>query len=667
MDKRNESQQTAAHRPPTPSRNALRARSQGQALVIIALSMVVLILFVGLGVDVANLMGKKAKLQSATDASVLSAVQLLSGSSAVTNTAQTKALQMLQTNGILSNTLNSGQTVVNFPGPNQISLHAVQRVDTFFMRLIPAFVTVDISADATADINSYAEINAKPNGPAGVVTELNLQVWGTDSWRRNGNAYSPMYWPKQDTSTWLPPAVATPNPLYKEMPYGYLYRIDVPPSYVGSYDKLVVQMFDPDSYNRPDNPPAWPTPIPCYTLGCVPVVPTPVPDNFASCTNPRPDPPDPGSGCTSNGASYNTAMKLNGFPPPANPGSSTGGRPAFWRVDELRPPYTKNGSSYSYDSSYATTSLYTLWHFNPDITSAFDNPDTLSDQPANATYNCGSGLQKCISGYSVGWDAKTDLRWYQPPGFLITLRDPNNPGCSYSNGATQNLCYQPEGNGGFYFYLYVRGTAGSSENNHDLRVGPPNGARNDKCDDTVVTSSNLYQTDCYVNQLYYKNATSQKPDWNDGGARIFAKRALPLNLDTGGSIPMLFTQVSKNAAGQVLGVRHFDQDCNGGCGSVMRYQMQICGTTLTDGGSFGDDSAFVDVGQGWVGGNDLWTDGTHPDPEPVSIPADTSQFFVNPNTGSKCQSSWLRMYRYPSYSQDTTVWEMPYIRPRLIK
>src|SRR5438105_3523262 len=53
-------------------------RSKGQALLLIALVMTVLILFVGLGVDVGNLMGKRAKLQSAVDSSALSAAQLLS-------------------------------------------------------------------------------------------------------------------------------------------------------------------------------------------------------------------------------------------------------------------------------------------------------------------------------------------------------------------------------------------------------------------------------------------------------------------------------------------------------------------------------------------------------------------------------------------------------------
>ena len=60
-------------------------------------------------------------------------------------------------------------------------------------------------------------------------------------------------------------------------------------------------------------------------------------------------------------ADYDTAMHLNAFP---------NGRPAFWRVDELRTPYNTTFTG-QYSSSNATTSQYTLWHFSPHISSAW--------------------------------------------------------------------------------------------------------------------------------------------------------------------------------------------------------------------------------------------------------------------------------------------------------
>jgi hypothetical protein len=138
---------------------------------------------------------------------------------------------------------------------------------------------------------------------------------------------------------------------------------------------------------------------------------------------------------------------------------------------------------------------------------------------------------------------------------------------------------------------------------------------------------------------------------------------LPLNLVTGSSFPLAFTQVNKNAAGQTLGVRHFDQDCNNGCGSAMQYQMQVCGCT-----DLNNPSCWSNIGVGYVGADNSWTDGTHPDPEPVYIPVEGSaQYNLFFGNSGQCPTSWLRIQSNPSYTGDTTVWEMPYIRPRIIK
>src|SRR4051812_20145203 len=100
--------------------SALARRSRGQTLVIVALMMTVLLLFVGLGVDVGNLMAKRAKLQSATDSATLSAALLMADSNVNPNIVATKAMQILNTNGVLTPTLNMGQTQVTFPATNQV-------------------------------------------------------------------------------------------------------------------------------------------------------------------------------------------------------------------------------------------------------------------------------------------------------------------------------------------------------------------------------------------------------------------------------------------------------------------------------------------------------------------------------------------------------------------
>jgi hypothetical protein len=574
-------------------------RTNGQAMIIVALMMLVLVLFVGLGIDAGNLMGKKAKLQSAVDASALSAALTIVGGTIVTPTTNAKAYQILESNGVPSSTLVG--RLIDFPAPNQVHVRAVQRVPTLIMGIVPAFRTVDISAEATADVNSYAEINIKPFGSPGIVTELNLMTWGADSWRRGGDAYSPVF----GIGSGL-----TANPEHPKQPYGYLYRIDVPPSYTSTH--LLVEFFDPDSYNQPGQPPAWPVATPGTAT------PTPSANQYASCGNPRP------GTCTSSGADQDTGMKLNAFP---------SGRPAFWRVDEIRIPYNRPFGG-EYNSADATTTQYTLWHFGTHITSAFGDPALLSDQPSGGY----------LARYTVGWNAATDLAWYRPNGFDIQLQ-----------GGLGNDLFQREQNGGFYFYLFVQGISGSSENNFDIRVGPPE------------SNGGGCSTPCNVNQQYL---TGNPADWQDGGARVFAKRALPLNLDTGASFPLMFTQVSKNAAGQVLGVRHFDQDCNAGCGSQMQYQMQVCGCA-----NLADPTCWTNIGVGYVGDNDAWLappdashPGGYPDPEPVNIPLEGTALYTTLfGSSGQCPTSWMRIASNPSYSGDTTVWEMPYIRPRLIK
>ncbi len=571
---------------PESSLPAAPSQEAGQTLLLVALMMVTLLLFVGLGVDVANLMARRAKLQSAVDTSALSAVQMLVGNAPTS--PQIKAEQIMEANGIPLSSL-SQPLEVTLPVAQQVRVRAVERVETYFIRLLPAFARVDISAEAIADVNNYAEILAKPYGVPGVVNELNLMVWGRESHRGTGDAYSP------HTIDGL-----ITNPEYSQLPYGYLFRVDVPSNYpdVTGTTLLTLEIFDADSYNRPGAPPTYSPPLTA--------------DEFASCSNPQ----LPSGTCTTGGSNADTGLKLNAF---------SSGKPAFWRVDEYRRTYSRTAD---YNDAYATTTQYTLWHFDTNITSAFGDPTVLSDQSGGAY----------LSRYTIktSQTVPTDLRWYQPAGFQVDL----------NNFAT-------EATGGWYFYLYVRGTAGSSENNYDLRAGPPQ----------PYSCATPTEDHCYVNQLYWDNLDPSAVLWETGGAQVYAKRALPLNLDTGASFPLVFAQLSKFASGQTLGVRHFDQDCHSGCGAAQRYQMQLCGCS-----DLSNDACWVDIAQGAVGPDNGWRYNTNPDPEPVRIPAEgTAQYNLFFGVGGTCDTSWLRLYRHRSASQDTTVWELPFFRPRIVR
>lgn len=657
-------------------RRVERPRSKGQALLIIALMMTMLVLFVGLGVDVGNLMGKRAKLQSAVDASALSAAQLLTDG-VVTTTVQTKAYQMLEANGILSNTLASKTVDVNID-LRQVRVQAVQHVDTFFMRIVPLWRIVDVSAEATADLNAFAEMNIKPYGQPGVVNELMLQTWGPYSWRGGGDVYSP------ENNPAAGPGVL--NDEHDSQPYGYLFRIDVPPGFED--DKLSLQIFDPDTYNRQDNMPTptfTPLPPTCSPLPCTPpptaIPPTPAAYDSSYFWCAQSLITVPGS-CTGNDTTYdNPALRLDGYRTPTAwvqaPWSY--GRAAVWRVDEYRRLYTDpniNPNGNELQPSWPTQTNFTLWHFDPRITSAFGDPATLSDQFVNGTPV--PVRSKYISRGETDMNGNfTDLAWIEPWAPIV-LTDPSCGGD----------CFQRESDGSIYFYLYVQTDLGSSENDYDLRVGPvsQNYANGYNCRTISARWSTSYNNICYSNEQFYRQNKNTLADWDDGGARIFAKRALPINLATGGSFPMLYTQVSQKAAGQTLAVKHFDQDCTSPsrpCGSASTYQMQVCvnvnTTTPCDSpncepcSSLLNSACFRDITNGiaYRGPDNGWYCSTCPQPEKVNIPVEgTGQYslFFGPggNLGS-CSTSWLRLASNLSYSNDTTVWEMPYKRPRLIK
>lgn len=653
-----------------------RPRSRGQALLIIALMMTVLILFVGLGVDVGNLMARRAKLQSAVDASALSAAQLLTGN-INTSTVQTKAYQLLEANGVLSPTLSTRSVTINTE-LRQVQVSAVQRVDTFFMRIIPIWATVEVSAQATADLNSFAELNIKPYGKVGVANELMLQSWGPNSWRRGGDVYSPDY------IGGLPAVVNDEN---ANQPYGYLFRIDVPPDFED--DELVIQFFDPDTYNnRTSVPTPTPTrtPTPWGTIGGpAPATNTPNAYDpiFFWCVTPVPGTPTSiADECSGNNTdSINPALKLNGYLGSRSDwvNAWNAGRVAVWRVDEYRRPYNVSSGdlgppgSNDYDPAWPTQTDFDLWHFNPRITSAFGDPSELSDQP---------GGGKVRDRFTVRYnELNTDLAWYEP-WEPIKLNDPS---CS---GYSGDDCFERESNGSFYFYLYVSTSAGSSENDFDIRVGPKttNYAQGYNCRSLSGWSASSPSI-CYSNEQFYQQSRTNTglQDWDSGGAQVFAKRALPLNLATGAAFPMLYTQVSEKAAGQTLAIKHFDQDCSSGCATpVAHYQMQYCVNVGTTGASnlcntgncepcsnLLSNNCFGNLTTGnnaYRGPNDGWYCSGCPQPEQIAIPAEGTTAYTNffgPN--GECDTSWMRLDENLSYSNDTTVWEMPYRRPRLIK
>lgn len=535
---------------------------RGAVAPLIAILLPLLLLAAALAVDIGMLLSAKSQLQRAVDAAALSAAQAV-GEIQDTATAQTTARryarQVLGANGVRLSEL--AQPVdVSFPPDkgNAVTVVARLRSPSYLLRAVSPITEFTVAASATADVNSYAEVPIKPSGNFGKIQQLNPAIFGPAAWRSRGDVYSAA----QTCSNEGAGSGCSANPFGDDLPYGYLFRIDVPPSYSNEY--LSIELFDPDTYNNP------------ATI----------------------------SGCSGQHEDTCIIQDVYGV-----------GWHHFERVDELRGAVGMSGNNCNDAgpgggnpgcSTLATTTEFTLWHFDPLITNPFLNPSLLSDV-STGTYVTG---QRYIARASYGYTAATDLRWVAPAGFQVRLSD-----------------FAVERDGSRFFYIYARSTAGSSENNFDIRTGPPG---------QIAAGEHVW--------------TQHEADhaWESGGSAIYAKRAYPMNnAGVATSLTVYLTQVPANAAGQTLQVRHFDNDCSSNCGLEF-YLEDPSGNLVT-------------VATGQVSGNNTWGQ-----TDSVLIPERGtpaySQVFP-PGT----ESAWLRLRYPPTIAQDTSVWELIYVRPRLIR
>jgi hypothetical protein len=531
---------------------------RGQVVVMVALMIVPLCLLVGLAVDLGVLFYSKAKLQRTVDAAALSAAESFYQSNV---DPQKKTQQFLAANLLGAPPLSAwSMTRGVAPDDNQLTVSATQPINTLFMRIIPAFATVSMSAQATAVLDSYAELPIKPVGNFGKEGQVNPSVFGPNGKYSYGDAYSPS---KLDDAS-------TDNPDHSKLPYGYLFRIYVPPDYTNS--QLKVEIFDPDCYNADlaTNEPHYLDP----------------PTNHV--TNPD---------WTADTTGHNRAnayIILNKY---------GAGWHKYFRVDEIRSPAPTGAETW--DTGYITTTQYTLWHFRTDQVNLnpFADPSTLSDQTGGAY----------IARATYGNDSTTDLKWISPSGFTLTL-------ANYDQESADN-------GGGWSFYLYVQSTGGSSENGFDIRTGPPGQSEESDVNDQM-------------------NHT-----WNSDGSMVFTRRAYPFNNNSDQGYVMFLTQVPESAAGSTLLIRHFDNDAD----------RVLIPYYLVDSG--GND---VNIANGKLSGSGTWFSSDKTSPDAIQIPARGTALY-NQIFPAGVTSTWLKARYNTVIPQDSSVWELLYIRPRLLR
>ena len=183
------------------------------------------------------------------------------------------------------------------------------------------------------------------------------------------------------------------------------------------------------------------------------------------------------------------------------------------------------------------------------------------------------------------------------------------------------------GDNSWSFYIYVQSTAGSSENGFDIRTGPPGQSEESDVNDQ-------------------KNHT-----WNSGGSMVFSRRAYPMNNSEGVAATVYLTQVPETAAGMTLLVRHFDNDDDN---TSVPYYLETA-----SGGDW-------NVATGKLSGSGVWYSSSTNAPDVIHIPERGTAAY-NSVFGGGRQSAWLKA-DYPStIQQDSSVWELLYIRPRLLQ
>ena len=245
---------------------------RGQIIVILAGGMVAFLLIAGLAVDGGFLLMRQAQLERAVDASALSGITQMAlnptGPSGACANCDAVAHEFLAVNGVTlieEADFQSELSLADLPGGYRYHIEVDWASEVFFMR-IAGFDNIPLHAQATAEYYPMMDMYADPTGPDGVIRDTLLAVLGPNNCSGNGDPVSPTGGPWHN---WVDPAGS------------YTFRIGIPDDY--PYDSVRVEIFDPDSYNYPNDP---------ETIGHPAGPPT---DDFSPCDGPDQD--DEGESC----------------------------------------------------------------------------------------------------------------------------------------------------------------------------------------------------------------------------------------------------------------------------------------------------------------------------------------------------------------------------------
>jgi hypothetical protein len=541
-------------------------RERGQMLLVMAMAMVGLLVAAGIAVDVGVLFMRQSQLDRAVDAAALAGVAVLEDGLDGSNT---RGMQLLAANGIVLDQASpcdsvdwdvhdycGEQRTGTIPGALRYHIEVHWESETYFMPLI-GFDKIPLTGIATAEYFPLVDIFASDTSDMGLVQSSNQSIFGPDICHNFGDPYTP-----------------TSSPWWSELEGVYTYRIIIPTSY--PYDKVRVEIFDPDTYNPPND---------SYTVYGVDVS-----TGSGSCNNQK------------NTCLIDTPWGGGGDNP--NP---------FWfvNVDENRIPPCSDSGPYSRINN--TRTLYRLFYYRQSAGGALEEVD-LAFYIGKTDYN---GQPSPTGQYTPAQAAAegvaTNVQWVSPGASgndLMPAFDGSDKDCVfaeldalYGKGVpswpASDLCvgaepttitedcqaywgsfpghtnaptgcspttdgdfvvdliteapgiYVDPNSGTRQLYLQVRGLSGASENGYDFWAGPT-----PDDDSNVIVPSGIN-----ARQVYIQHARSEgDTPHSSRGVGVYGMGHLPMNSNVDYPVDIPLTYLGPEFAGQVISIEMFDPD-----------------------------------------------------------------------------------------------------------
>lgn len=509
---------------------------RGQSIVLVALMFIGLLGLVGLAVDVGFIFARRSQLSSAVDAAALAGVVELTNSATEQEDALHRAAEFLRANNIpepvILATVSDARNYAFDADQNSSTLGArnfaitvTWPVELFFLQVL-GFEKADIVESATAANFPLADIYASRRVEIGALTTSNQAVFGPNICVDNGDPFSAMFDSRAITfrQRWWGDASRRT----------YRYRILIPPDYPD--DILRVELFDPDSINKPNNDGNRYRDLVSHTQTAI-ALGDPI-DELLSCTADRKNPCLIDTG--------ETALRIGGNP--VDPDLVN----QWWfvRIDENRGgspgSCTEPGS---YTATQNTQTLYELYYYR------------RSDDGVIERVNLASYTGQVGDGLRDNGNHDTDMRWVSPGGQLSydqTVPVPADPG-SPNGGVTsqgkgqgfeieiENDLYNifvDQATGNRYVYLDVTTLSGGSENGFEIWAGP---------DDYVSTVA----SDVNARNVQVINNPSSH---SSRGVTVFGLGHLPMNSNVNNAVNIPLIYVGPEYAGTTIFISNYDSD-----------------------------------------------------------------------------------------------------------